>query len=80
MNVTSGSEWLLPSGNKRYIEIGLNDDDGMILVPGWEDLSWNERMDNLQKRADAEVLKYIFRDGGINEEFYRQRLEVIRAR
>ena len=83
MQVTSGSEWAQPgssSGNRRSWSISLNDDDGAQLAGDrWDEMSWTERREFLQKRADLEVLLFMYREGVITKDYLQHRAAEIKS-
>lgn len=81
MIVTSGSEWIAPGGqNRRSWSIALDENDGAALAgDAWDTFGWDQRRLYLQKRADLEVLRYMYTEGAISKEFMIERAKVIQA-
>lgn len=79
--VSSGSDWLVENGNRRYWSIGLNDNDGRdILGDKYDEKSWDEKRNWLAKRADLEVIAYMYKEGAISKEYAQKRAQEIKAR
>lgn len=83
MLVTSGSDWLAPGGtNRRSWSIALDDNDGMALAGEdvWDSMDWKDKRTYLQKRADLEVLLYMYNEGAISKDFMMERVQKIKAK
>lgn len=82
MQVTSGSDWLLPnSANRRSWSISLDDNDGMAIAgeDEWDAMSWARKRAFLQMRADLEVILYMYKQGAITLDFMKERAAAIKA-
>lgn len=81
MQVSSGAEWALPSGNRRSYSVALDSNDGLeALGEKWEVLKPGEKLRWLQKRVDILVLQYLFEEDAIGKDMYEQRLAQVRAK
>lgn len=76
MQVTSGADWFTAADNKRSYAISFDLDDlaqkvGADIV---EKMSFPERVKALNNMADAYVVAYVAKEGGMPQEFARKRL------
>lgn len=76
MEVTSGARWSTTVGQREWL-VGLNENDGAQLFPEWKSWSWGTRMQNLQKRADILVVKYMLENDAITLDYAKQRIKEI---
>lgn len=80
MQVTSGAEWQVSSGNYRNYSVGFDSHDGENMIANWAELSIKDQLRELQKRADIMVLQYLNEEGAISDEMYRSRVSAVRAK
>ena len=76
MEVMSGSSWSTTTGMRQY-SIALNDSDGEALNSKWSELTWNDKLKFLQRRADILVIKYMVENNAMTKEYAAQRISEI---
>lgn len=76
MQVTSGADWFTAADNKRSYAVSFDLDD-LIAKLGEDtvsEMSFTEKLKALNNLADAYVVGYVAREGGMPQEFAKKRL------
>jgi hypothetical protein len=82
MMVTARAEWTVgTSGGRRGVDQALDDEDGRVMAgEAWETMTWAEKHDFLEKKADLLVLVYMRKEGALSQEYFEQRVAEVKAR
>jgi hypothetical protein len=82
MMVGATAEWATSSGSRQGKTETLDDNDGKALLgeERWEALSWVEKHNFLEQRADLLILAYLFKEEVISKEYFEQRVAQVKAR
>ena len=80
MIITTGTTWETPSGAKREFSVAVDENDGREMIDGFAQMEWNDKVKSLTKLGDLLVLKYVFQEGGVTQDFFVARVAEIKAR
>lgn len=83
MIVTARAEWSVgQSGGRQGIDQGLDDEDGMAMAgpEAWNAMSWAQKHDFLEKKADLLVLVYMRKTEHISQDYFEQRVAEVNQR
>lgn len=81
MEVRSGAEWQLPTGNKQYFDVLLTDAEAMDVhdEEWWTTLTPRQRFQWLSAEADLLVVSHMASQGAITTEFAKHRIEALKV-
>lgn len=82
MMVGATAEWSKPSGGRQGKTETLDDNDGKALLgeERWEGMTWVEKHNFLEQRADLLILAYLFKEEVISQEYFEQRVAAVKTR